>query len=55
MRTQESKQLDERIIYYHRNGWPQKRIAEELGLTHAAVKIRLSKIRKNQEAKRWWQ
>lgn len=55
MRTQESKKLDERIIYYYRNNWMIKRIADELGLTVPAVKRRLTKIRKKQEVKRWWQ
>lgn len=54
-RTKESKDLDDQIVYYYKNGWSQKRIAEDLGLTENAVKQRLFKIRKKTEVKRWWQ
>ena len=46
--------INEQIIYYYRNGYRLKDIADKTGLTVAAVKNRLHKIRKKQEVKRWW-
>lgn len=47
--------IDEQIIYYYRNGWSRKEIAEKLGITHNQVMYRLQKIRQSRPVKRWWE
>lgn len=44
-RSDESVRLDEQIVKYYEDGWKIQRIAEELNLTVAAVKKRISRIR----------
>ena len=46
--------VNDQILYYYRNGWKLKDIAEKTGLTMAAVSSRLQKMRKKREVKRWW-
>ena len=48
-------ETDKKIIYYYRNGYKNKGIAEKTGLTINQVKWRLVVIRKKREVKRWWE
>jgi DNA-directed RNA polymerase specialized sigma24 family protein len=49
-----SKDIDEQIIYWYRNGFSAKGIAEKTGLKLNTVKWRLQEIRKKQKLLRWW-
>lgn len=46
--------INEQIVRLYENGYKLKEIAEELGLTVAAVSSRLQRIRKTREVKRKW-
>ena len=50
-----TKELDKKIIYYYRNGWKIKAIAEKLKLNPKSISGRLCYLRKRQEIKRWWE
>lgn len=47
--------LDEKIIYYYRNGCGNKEIAKKTGLTIGQVKYRLEVIRRTRKVLRWWE
>ncbi len=49
-----SKDIDEQIIYWYRNGFSAKGIAEKTGLKLNTVKWRLYEIRKTRKLLRWW-
>lgn len=49
-----SKSIDEQIIYWYRNGFSAKGIAEKTGLKLNTVKWRLYEIRKTRKLLRWW-
>lgn len=45
----------DKIIYYYRNGFSGKAIAEKTGLSITQVRYRLQQIRKTQKLLRWWE
>lgn len=47
--------VNDQIIYYYRNGYKIKDIADKTGLTVVAVKSRLQRIRRKQTVNRWWE
>ena len=47
--------MDNKIIYYYRNGYSAKDIAEKTGLTVSQVKWRIQQIKKKQPLLRWWE
>ena len=47
--------MDDKIIYYYRNGFSAKSISDKTGLTVNQVKYRLQQIRRKRELKRWWE
>lgn len=47
--------MDNKIIYYYRNGYSAKAISEKTGLTVPQVKYRLQVIRRTKNIKRWWE
>lgn len=47
--------MDDKIIYYYRNGFSAKVISEKTGLTVNQVKYRLQQIRRKQSVLRWWE
>ena len=50
-----SKSIEEKIIYYYRNGYSRKAIAEKTGLKENTVKWHLHEIRKTRKLSRWWE
>ena len=49
-----TKDYDEQIIYYYRNGFDNQAIADKTGLKLNTVKWRLHEIRKTRKLLRWW-
>ena len=47
--------LDKKLIYYYRNNFPKKSMAETTGLDLRIVNNRLSRLRKHGLLKRWWE
>lgn len=47
--------MDEKIIYYYRNGFKYKDIAMKTGLTVNQVHYRLKVIRRKKKLLRWWE
>ena len=47
--------LDKKLIYYYRNNFPKKSMAEKTGLDLKIVQNRLSRLRKHGLLKRWWE
>lgn len=46
--------IDKKIIYYYRNGFRVKTMAEKLGLELRVVKNRVNRLRPYGLLKRWW-
>ena len=47
--------INKQIIYYYRNGYRLKEIANKTGLSVNIVKHKLCQLRKKQQVKRWWE
>lgn len=50
-----SREINNQVVYYYRNGWKIKAIAAKLDITEGEVRGRLRRIRKKREVKRWWE
>lgn len=48
-------ELDKKLIYYYRNNFPKKSMAEKTGLDLKTVQNRLNRLRKHGMLKRWWE
>lgn len=48
------KEADKQIIYYYRNGFRAKDIADRLGMTVPQIKYRIQRLRGKGMLKRWW-
>ena len=48
-------ELDKKLIYYYRNNFPKKSMAEKTGLDLKIVQNRLNRLRKHGLLKRWWE
>lgn len=44
-----------KIKYYYRNGFARKDIAAKTGLNIRQVERRITKLRKEENLKRWWE
>lgn len=48
-------ELDKKLMYYYRNDFKTKRIAELTGLELKVIQNRINKLRKQGLLKRWWE
>ena len=48
-------ELDKKLIYYYRNNFPKKEMAEKTGVELRIVNNRLLRLRKYGMLKRWWE
>lgn len=48
-------EIDRKILYYYRNNFPTKAMAEKLDLELRIVKNKLVRLRKHGYLKRWWE
>ena len=48
-------EIDIKILYYYRNNFPTKTMAEKLGIELMIVKNKLVRLRKHGYLKRWWE
>ena len=48
-------EIDRKILYYYRNNFPTKTMAEKLDLELRIVKNKLVRLRKHGYLKRWWE
>ena len=47
--------LDKKLIYYYRNNFPKKSIAEKTGVELRIINNRLIRLKKHGLLKRWWE
>ena len=50
----ELDELDKKIIYYYRNDFPTKKIAEITGESQSRINNKKNRLRKMGLLKRWW-
>ena len=48
-------ELDKKIIYYYRNNFPTKSMAEKTGFETKLIQNRITRLRKYGLLKRWWE
>lgn len=48
-------ELDKKLIYYYRNDFKTKYVAELTGVELRIIKNRLARLRKYKMLKRWWE
>ena len=48
-------ELDKKLMYYYRNDFPKKAMAEKTGLDLKIIHNRLVRLRKHGMLKRWWE
>lgn len=48
-------EIDKKLIYYYRNNFPKKSMAEKTGLELRLLENRLVRLRKNGYLVRWWE
>ena len=48
-------EIDKQLIYYYRNNFKTKQIAEKTGLQLNTVRNKLARLRKHGKLKRWWE
>ena len=47
-------ETDKKLIYYYRNDFSTKQMAEKLGLELNTVRNKLARLRHHGHLKRWW-
>ena len=48
-------EIDKQLIYYYRNNFKTKQMAEKTGLDLNTVRNKLARLRKHGKLKRWWE